>query len=166
MAASTSQAAIENDFPSVYTGETDNAQDAGKQQGFVSYSVLCLHDFNPEDAGLLPFRKNEVLDIIKRDESGWWAAIRQRPDGPVVGWIPQAYVSVLSEEMAIKLRSGEKRSGQRERGVEYPHSTLNDCSSSASIVEDDIPFQVSSIHHPVLSIRRIRILAICISYWS
>jgi len=75
----------------------------GNEENIV-FSVLCLFDFDSEEAGLLSFRKGEILDIIKRDDTGWWAAMRQEPV-PVVGWIPQAYVNPLSEEMTDRLRN-------------------------------------------------------------
>jgi hypothetical protein len=125
-----------------------NTQNA--PQNFANFSVLCMHDFNPEEPGLLSFRKNEILDVIKRDESGWWAAIQQDgPTGPLVGWIPQAYVSVLSEEMAIKLRS---KGGIRDRFVEYPAPIFDGshgCPSPSAIVEGDPLSQVSLVLHLV-----------------
>jgi len=69
----------------------------------LPFSVLCMHDFVGDDAGLLSFKKNEILDIIKRDDTGWWAAMRR--EGSAVGWVPEAYVSRLTEEMAGKLRN-------------------------------------------------------------
>ncbi|PPQ64238.1 hypothetical protein CVT24_008641 [Panaeolus cyanescens] len=68
----------------------------------VMLSVLCLYDYEGGEPTLLSFKKSEILDIVKCDESGWWAAMRR--DGPVVGWIPQGYVAPLSEEMADRLR--------------------------------------------------------------
>jgi len=124
-------------------------------QTFANFSVLCMHDFNPEEPGLLSFRKNEILDVIKRDESGWWAAVQQDgPTGPLVGWIPQAYVSVLSEEMAVKLRS---KGGIRDRLVEYPApifdgshvAAVDGCPSPSAIVEGDPLSQVSLVLHLV-----------------
>ncbi|KAA1471413.1 ras GEF [Dentipellis sp. KUC8613] len=66
-------------------------------------SVLCLYDFESTDADHLPFRKNEVLEIVKEEDSGWWAAVRV--DGSEVGWIPASYVRILSEDAAERVRS-------------------------------------------------------------
>jgi son of sevenless-like protein len=154
MAASTSQAGrlLQSDSP-FSTGTkvaptpvtvTDGTQNARAPQNFVNFSVLCMHDFNPEDAGLLSFRKNDILDVIKRDESGWWAAIRQDgPTGPLVGWIPQAYVSVLSEEMTMKLRSKRNHLGKRDRNVAVNANLTADVDGSSAIFEDDSPSRVS-----------------------
>ncbi|KAJ7103128.1 ras guanine nucleotide exchange factor domain-containing protein [Mycena belliarum] len=69
--------------------------------GVILYSVLCMYDFEPTDADHLGFRKNEILDVIKQEDTGWWAAMRRGGDS--IGWIPQAFVSPLTEEMADRL---------------------------------------------------------------
>ncbi|KAH8099722.1 ras GEF [Cristinia sonorae] len=60
--------------------------------------VLCLYDFDTTEPDQLSFRRNEVLDVVKQEASGWWAALRQS-DG-AVGWIPSAYVELISEQAA------------------------------------------------------------------
>jgi len=70
---------------------------------WVIYSALCLFDFESHDPDHLPFSKNEILDIVKQEDSGWWAAIR--PGGRQVGWVPKAFVQPLSIDMAEKLRA-------------------------------------------------------------
>ncbi|KAF8665435.1 hypothetical protein AX16_000454 [Volvariella volvacea WC 439] len=66
-------------------------------------SVLCLHDFYTDDPDQLSFSKNEILSIVKKEPSGWWAAVRD--GGTVVGWIPSAFVVELDEAEAEHLRS-------------------------------------------------------------
>lgn len=60
-----------------------------------------MHDFRAADADQLSFRKNEILLIVKRENTGWWAAMKR--GGDVIGWIPQAFVNPLTEEMAERL---------------------------------------------------------------
>ncbi|GLB35754.1 putative guanine nucleotide exchange factor for Ras-like GTPases; N-terminal motif containing protein [Lyophyllum shimeji] len=73
------------------------------QEGSIICSVLCMYDFRSDDPDHLSFYKNEILDIVRQEESGWWAAIRKDKDR--VGWIPQAFVERISDEMAEKLRN-------------------------------------------------------------
>ncbi|KAH9081817.1 ras GEF [Lactarius deliciosus] len=68
-------------------------------------TVICLYDFSSSDQDHLSFRRNEVLDIVKQEESGWWAAVRS--DGSEVGWVPASYVHILSDH-----------------GVEMPYTAL------------------------------------------
>ncbi|KAF8079044.1 ras guanine nucleotide exchange factor domain-containing protein [Lyophyllum atratum] len=74
--------------------------------GTTLCSVLCMHEFRSDDPDHLPFSKNEILDIVKQEESGWWAALRSDKDQ--IGWIPQAFVQRISDEMADKLRNTRK----------------------------------------------------------
>lgn len=67
----------------------------------VLCSVLCMYDFQSDDADHLEFRKNEILDVVKQEDTGWWAAMRR--GGDFIGWIPQAFVNPLTEEMTEKL---------------------------------------------------------------
>jgi son of sevenless len=62
-----------------------------------------MYDFDTEEDGHLSFHKNEILDIVKQEETGWWAAMR--PGGNTIGWIPQAFVRPLNEEMTSRLRN-------------------------------------------------------------
>lgn len=64
-------------------------------------SVLCLYDFDSSDPDHLPFQKNEILEIVQKEDSGWWAALRTDR----VGWIPSAFVQPLSDDMADVLRN-------------------------------------------------------------
>lgn len=66
-------------------------------------SVICMYDFRSDDPDHLPFRKNEILDIVKQEETGWWAAMRKNKDK--VGWIPQAFVQTVTDAMAERLRN-------------------------------------------------------------
>lgn len=61
-----------------------------------------MHDFQSDDPDHLSFAKNEILEIIKEGDNGWWAAFRK---GDRVGWIPGAFVNRLSGEVAEKLRN-------------------------------------------------------------
>lgn len=68
--------------------------------------VLCMYDWTSNDPDHLNFTKNEILDVVKQEESGWWAAMRSDSE---IGWIPQAYVNRLSNDMAEKLRQTPKQ---------------------------------------------------------
>ena len=62
-----------------------------------------MYDFTAEEPGLLSFKKSDILDIVKRDDTGWWAAMPRGGTANVVGWIPQAFVAPLTAEMAERL---------------------------------------------------------------
>ena len=122
--------------------EVEESHDSLATRDVVVFSVLCMYDFDSDEAGLLSFKKNEILDVVKRDESGWWAAMRQDGQGaPVVGWISRAYVSVLSEEMEERLWNIEKQF----RIPEYEAEMLyNTAPVNGSIIIDDTPSPLPS----------------------
>ncbi|KZT08603.1 ras GEF [Laetiporus sulphureus 93-53] len=93
------------DFPSSSLPSTrvnDTTSITDPSSGVDTFYVLCLYDFEAQDAGQLSFRKDEVLDVIKVEESGWWAAVR--PGESQAGWIPKTFVEPISESVAAKLR--------------------------------------------------------------
>lgn len=83
---------------------------------------------------MLSFEKNDVLDIIKRDDTGWWAAMLE--DGVTVGWIPAAYVAPVSDEMAVKLRHIEPGMRQAEYEAEQLYESAP-ISRMSDIFDDD-----------------------------
>jgi son of sevenless-like protein len=96
-----------DDSPSPSPSSHTSPETAGtpSPDGFDPYicSVLCMYDFRSNDPDHLPFRKNEILDIVKKEDTGWWAAMRKDQDR--VGWIPQAFVTNIPDAMVEKLRN-------------------------------------------------------------
>lgn len=60
-----------------------------------------MHDYFSEDPTHLCFDRNEILEIVAQEESGWWAAMR--PNGDKVGWISSAFVEPLLDSVAESL---------------------------------------------------------------
>ncbi len=85
------------------------------------FSVLCVFDFQAADRDQLAFRKNEILSIVKQEHTGWWAAMRK--GGDVIGWIPEAFVTPLSEEMAERLSNVREELRFYEYRAEQLYST-------------------------------------------
>ncbi|TFK26715.1 ras GEF [Coprinopsis marcescibilis] len=80
-----------------------NAQDSPSPTGrTVICSVLCVYDYSTTESHCLSFRQGEILEVVKQESTGWWAAQRQAGDPP--GWIPQAFVRHLTPEMADRYR--------------------------------------------------------------
>lgn len=92
-----------------------------------------MFDFTSSEAGLLSFRKNEILDIVKCTD-GWWAAMKKGETN--LGWIPQTFVTPLTQEMAEKLQDihEELRGAELKRVEELRYST--EYTTSLSVVSD------------------------------
>lgn len=54
-----------------------------------------MFDFESDDPDHLSFTRNEILAVVKMEDSGWWAAMR--PEGDRLGWIPSSFVERLTE---------------------------------------------------------------------
>lgn len=54
-------------------------------QGYRICYALCLYDYVSDDPAHLCFKRNEILEIIAQEETGWWAAMK--PNEDKVGWI-------------------------------------------------------------------------------
>lgn len=56
-------------------------------------SVLCLHDYTSDDPSHLSFTRNEILEIVQQEETGWWAALRLEENH--VGWISRYVFAIV-----------------------------------------------------------------------
>ncbi|RDB29470.1 Cell division control protein 25 [Hypsizygus marmoreus] len=68
-------------------------------------SVLCMYDFHSKDPDHLSFKKNEILAIVRQEETGWWAALRYDSNADQIGWVPKDFVKPIPDEIADKLRN-------------------------------------------------------------
>jgi son of sevenless-like protein len=88
-----------------------------------------MFDFTSSEAGLLSFKKNELLDIVKCTD-GWWAAMKK--GDAILGWVPQTFVTPLAQEMAEKLQDIH----QDLRGAELKRVEDLHYSTDLSVVND------------------------------
>ena len=61
-------------------------------------SVIGLYNFFSLDSDRLSFRKHDILDIVRQDESGWWGTVQS--DGSEIGWIPAKFIRTLEDDTA------------------------------------------------------------------
>ncbi|KAG6846086.1 hypothetical protein H0H87_006450 [Tephrocybe sp. NHM501043] len=107
---------------SIDTADTSNSYDSGTPR----CTVLCLYDWSSDDPDHLNFTQNELLDVVRQEDSGWWAAMRSDSE---IGWIPQAYVERLSEDMVEKLRNTPKEYRCKEYNAEQLYTNQFDLPS-------------------------------------
>ena len=62
-----------------------SSKSSAGSQGYLICYALCLHDYISEDPTHLSFDRNEILEIVAQEDSGWWGAMRPGEDR--VGWI-------------------------------------------------------------------------------
>ncbi|KAF9464143.1 ras guanine nucleotide exchange factor domain-containing protein [Collybia nuda] len=61
-------------------------------------TLLCraLYDYDAQDASALSFRRNDIIEVLTQQPSGWWDGLL----GDERGWFPSNYVTVISDEEA------------------------------------------------------------------
>jgi son of sevenless-like protein len=56
----------------------------------------ALYDYDAQDPSALSFRRNDIIEILTRQPSGWWDGLL----GDERGWFPSNYVVIISDEEA------------------------------------------------------------------
>ena len=63
------------------------------------YNVLfcrALYDYEAQDASALSFRRDDIIEVLTQQPSGWWDGLL----GKERGWFPSNYVIVMTDEEA------------------------------------------------------------------
>ena len=113
-------------------------------------SVIGLYDFFSSDPDHLSFREQEILEIVRQDESGWWGAVRG--DGSELGWIPAKFVRALSDDAVYRVHDNRERKRMPEfaTGTESvrsaPPLSILETLSSGMAVPDNEPFDVAQVN--------------------
>lgn len=61
-----------------------------------TFFCRALYDYQSRDASSLSFRRNDIIEVLTRLESGWWDGLL----GEERGWFPSNYVEVISDQEA------------------------------------------------------------------
>jgi hypothetical protein len=104
----------------------------GNPEWFIC-NVICIFDFESDDPHHLPFTRNEILTVVKMEESGWWAAMR--PNGDRLGWIPSSFVERLTESATEALDKEEDYTRI------HAYEQNNPCISEIETDSDCIPLE-------------------------
>ncbi|KZT73839.1 ras GEF [Daedalea quercina L-15889] len=94
-----------------YGVQQDTQQFAAEEQQDEMTTFWCraLYDYQKSDASSLSFRKNDIIEVLSKLESGWWDGLL----GEERGWFPSNYVMVISEEEAeMALNGGDMSTSQ------------------------------------------------------
>lgn len=74
-------------------------------------TLFCraLYDYEAQDASALSFRRNDIIEVLSQEPSGWWDGLL----GDERGWFPSNYVDIISEEelsfLGSELSNGDGR---------------------------------------------------------
>lgn len=85
-----------------YSNGTADEDGQTTEQYIPTFFCRALYDYQTRDTSSLSFRKNDVIEVLTRLESGWWDGLL----GDERGWFPSNYVTVISDEEAELVLSG------------------------------------------------------------
>lgn len=71
-------------------------------------TLFCraLYDYDAQDASALSFRKDDIIEVLTQQPTGWWDGLL----GDERGWFPSNYVTIISDEEAEIAFSGSELS--------------------------------------------------------
>lgn len=78
------------------TGDDLQAAQVPEESTITTFFCRALYDYQTQDSSSLSFRKNDIIEVLTRLESGWWDGLL----GDERGWFPSNYVTIISDEEA------------------------------------------------------------------
>lgn len=82
----------------------DQSQAAAEDQYLSTFFCRALYDYQTNDSSSLSFRKNDIIEVLTRLESGWWDGLLNDERG----WFPSNYVDVISDQEAEAALNGSE----------------------------------------------------------
>ena len=75
----------------------DPPQQQPEEEQFLStFFCRALFDYQTDNDSSLSFRRDDIIEVLTRLESGWWDGLL----GQERGWFPSNYVTVISDQEA------------------------------------------------------------------
>jgi son of sevenless-like protein len=94
---------------------------------FTTLFCRALYDYDAQDASALSFRRNDIIEVLSQEPSGWWDGLL----GDERGWFPSNYVDIISEEELSLLGSelsngegGENMAADRQTPMDVSHTIM------------------------------------------
>jgi son of sevenless-like protein len=86
-----------NSRPQTMSLGPDPAQQQPEEEQFLStFFCRALFDYQTDNDSSLSFRRDDIIEVLTRLESGWWDGLL----GQERGWFPSNYVTIISDQEA------------------------------------------------------------------
>jgi son of sevenless-like protein len=90
-------AEVFNSRPQTMSLGPDPVQQQPEEEQFLStFFCRALFDYQTDNDSSLSFRKDDIIEVLTRLESGWWDGLL----GQERGWFPSNYVTIISDQEA------------------------------------------------------------------
>lgn len=94
-----------------------------------------LFDYTPENSTELALKTGEIIQILKKDSSGWWKASKQDQ----IGWVPESFVEIIKDTLPVKNRISNKLASEKSNSSPSsisPRKERNSTLSNPSIIKE------------------------------
>ena len=71
-------------------------QEVANEEQYSGLFCRALYDYEAQDASALSFRRDDIIEVLTQQPSGWWDGLL----GIERGWFPSNYVVIISDEEA------------------------------------------------------------------
>jgi son of sevenless len=89
------------------------------EEPFTALFCRALYDYDAQDPSALSFRRNDIIEVLSQEPSGWWDGLV----GDERGWFPSNYVVLISEEEAELAFSGADPSNAEQQAPAHALAT-------------------------------------------
>ena len=128
-------------------------QQPEEEQFLSTFFCRALFDYQTDNDSSLSFRRDDIIEVLTRLESGWWDGLL----GQERGWFPSNYVTVISDQEAdtalaaveaaaaaqLDFQNAQAAIGHTQNVAsqewDQPHGALHPLSHSLSLPENTQP---------------------------
>ena len=135
----------------------DPAQQQPEEEQFLStFFCRALFDYQTDNDSSLSFRRDDIIEVLTRLESGWWDGLL----GQERGWFPSNYVTIISDQEAdAALAAAEVAAATAQLELQNPHVTVGNTrnfgpehpQNATTSQEWDRPHGTAQLHTHTLS---------------
>jgi len=99
----------------------DPAQQQPEEEQFLStFFCRALFDYQTDNDSSLSFRRDDIIEVLTRLESGWWDGLL----GQERGWFPSNYVTVISDQEADAALAAAEATAAAQLESQNPQATV------------------------------------------
>jgi len=99
----------------------DPAQQQPEEEQFLStFFCRALFDYQTDNDSSLSFRRDDIIEVLTRLESGWWDGLL----GQERGWFPSNYVTIISDQEADAALAAAEATAATQLDFQSPPATV------------------------------------------
>jgi len=123
----------------------DPAQQQPEEEQFLStFFCRALFDYQTDNDSSLSFRRDDIIEVLTRLESGWWDGLL----GQERGWFPSNYVTVISDQEADAALAAAEAAAAAQLEFQNPQAHTQNLTHTQNVPLE--PAQSHAVPHATL----------------